>query len=68
MATKYRVIKIKGAEPEAFIVIGIDFGEHTVKSTSKTMSEADLKVHLREAGASEDEIKAWIQQGRNYPA
>ena len=67
MSTRYRVIKVKGAEPEAFIVIGIDFAEHTVKSATKAMSEADLRVHLHEAGASEDEIKAWIQQGRNYP-
>ena len=67
MSTKYRVIKVKGAEPETFIVIGIDFGEHAVKSTSKTMAEPDLRVHLRDAGATEDEIKAWIQQGRNYP-
>jgi len=61
------VIKVKGAEPEAFIIIGIDFGEHAVTSASKAMSEADLRVHLHEAGATEDEINAWIQQGRNYP-
>lgn len=67
MSTKYRVIKVKGAEPETFIVIGIDFGEHAVKSTSKAMAEPDLRAHLRDAGASEDEIKAWIRQGRTYP-
>ena len=67
MATKYRVIKVKGQEPEAFIVIGIDFVEHAVKSTSKTMSEPDLRIHLHDAGATDDEIKAWIQQGRTYP-
>jgi hypothetical protein len=31
------------------------------------MEEADLREHLREAGASDDQIKAWIQQGRAYP-
>jgi hypothetical protein len=67
MSTRYRVIKVKGSEPEGFIVIGIDFGEHKVKSTSKTMSEADLRVHLHDAGATDDQIKAWIQQGRAYP-
>ena len=67
MSTRYRVIKVKGTEPEAFIVIGIDFGEHMVRSTSKTMLEDELRTHLHEAGASEDEIMAWIQQGRNYP-
>ncbi len=67
MSTRYRVIKVKGVEPESFIVIGIDFGEHKIITTSRTMSEADLRIHLREAGAGEDEVKAWIQQGRNYP-
>ena len=67
MSIRFRVIKVKGVEPETFIVVGIDFGEHKVTSTSRTMSEADLRVHLHEAGASDDEIKAWIQQGRAYP-
>ncbi|HVP54854.1 MAG TPA: hypothetical protein VMU45_07655 [Candidatus Eisenbacteria bacterium] len=67
MSTKYRVVKVKGTEPETFIVVGIDFGEHKVISTSKAMEEPALRAHLREAGASEDEIKAWIQQGRAYP-
>lgn len=67
MSTRYRVIKVKGTEPETFIVIGIDFGEHLVKSTTKAMAEPELRLHLRDAGASEDEIKAWIQQARAYP-
>jgi hypothetical protein len=67
MSTRYRVIKVKGSEPEKFIVIGIDFGEHRVKSTSATMEEPELREHLRQAGAGEDQIKAWIQQGRAYP-
>lgn len=67
MSTRYRVIKVKGSEPETFIVIGIDFGEHRVKSSSRAMEEPELREHLREAGASEDQIKAWIQQGRAYP-
>ena len=67
MSTRYRVIKVKGSEPEEFIVIGIDFGEHLVKSSSRAMEEPELREHLREAGATEDQIKAWIQQGRAYP-
>jgi hypothetical protein len=67
MATKYRVIKVKGAQPESFIVLGIDFTDHLIKSTSPSMSEPDLRQHLRQAGASEDEISAWIEQGRTYP-
>jgi hypothetical protein len=67
MSTRYRVIRVKGTEPETFIVIGIDFGEHIIKSTSKAMAEPELRIHLHEAGASEDQIKAWLQQGRTYP-
>jgi hypothetical protein len=67
MSIRYRVIKVKGSEPERFIVIGIDFSEHMVKSSSRAMEEAELREHLREAGASDDQIKAWIQQGRAYP-
>jgi hypothetical protein len=67
MSIRYRVIKVKGSEPEKFIVIGLDFSEHMVKSSSRAMEEAELREHLREAGASDDQIKAWIQQGRAYP-
>jgi hypothetical protein len=67
MPTRYRVVKVKGVEPEVFIIVGIDFDEHSIKSTSHAMSEADLRAHLREAGASQDEITAWIEQGRAYP-
>jgi len=67
MATKYRVIKVKGASPEAFIVVGIDFTDHIIKSTSASMSEPELREHLRQAGASEEEISAWVEQGRAYP-
>ena len=67
MATKYRVISVKGTNPELFIIVGIDFDEHSVKSTSQSMREAELRAHLREAGASPDEMTAWIEQGRAYP-
>ena len=67
MATKYRVIQVKSAVPESFVIVGIDFDEHAIKSTSKSMSEAELQKHLQQAGASPDEISAWIQQGRSYP-
>ena len=67
MPTSYRVVKVKGVEPEVFIIVGIDFDEHSIKSTSLAMSEADLSAHLRDAGASQDEITAWIEQGRAYP-
>lgn len=67
MATKYRVIKIKGVEPESFIVVGIDFAEGIMKSASHAMPEAELREHLHQAGATPDEVDTWIAQGRAYP-
>jgi hypothetical protein len=29
MPTRYRVIKVKGVEPEVFIIVGIDFDAHS---------------------------------------
>ena len=33
MATKYRVVQVKGARPETFIVVGIDFETTAITST-----------------------------------
>lgn len=67
MATKYRVIKVKGTEPESFVVLGIDFTDHPIKSTSPSMSESELREHLRQSGATTDEVAAWVEQSRAYP-
>jgi len=67
MATKYRVVKVKGVTPEKFIVVGIDFAQSTITSTSEAMLEADMKNSLQKAGASATDIKAWIEQARKYP-
>jgi len=67
MATKYRVIEIKGAKPETFIVVGIDFEKHTITSTSESMPEATMRGYLKKAGASDKDINAWIEQARQYP-
>jgi hypothetical protein len=67
MPTRYRVVRIKDIEPEIFVIVGVDFEEHVIKSASRAMSEAVLWAHLHEAGASADEITAWIEQGRSNP-
>jgi hypothetical protein len=67
MATKYRVVKVKGAKPETFIVVGIDFEQHAIISTSESMPERTMRAYLKNAGASEPEIKTWMEQARNYP-
>lgn len=68
MATKYRVIKVKGANPETFIVVGIDFAQSTITSTSESMSEPEMRAYLKKAGASEKETNNWIAQSRTYPS
>jgi len=67
MATKYRVVKVKGAKPETFIVVGIDFEKHAIMSTSESMTEAAMRAYLKNAGAPEKDINAWIEQARKYP-
>lgn len=67
MATKFRVVQIKGESPETFIVVGIDFEASTITSTSESMREPELRVYLEKNGASEKDIKIWIDQARSYP-
>jgi len=67
MATKYRVVQIKGARPETFIVVGIDFEKSAITTTSESMHEPELRVYLQKAGASEKDVKTWIEQARSYP-
>jgi hypothetical protein len=67
MATKYRVIKVKGTKPETFIIVGIDFSQSTITSTSEAMLETEMRGYLQKAGASEKDIAAWIDQARKYP-
>ena len=66
MATKYRVVQVKGTEPETFIVVGIDFAAHAIASTSESMEEAEMRSYLEREGASQTEIDAWIYQARHY--
>ena len=68
MATKYRVVQVKGAKPETFIVVGIDFALTAITSTSESMQESALRTYLQKAGASAGEIKTWIDQARRYPS
>ncbi|HTS38902.1 MAG TPA: hypothetical protein VMH04_24725 [Candidatus Solibacter sp.] len=68
MATKYRVVQVKGTKPETFIVVGIDFGESTITSTSESMQEAAMRGYLQKAGASTKDVEQWIEQARTYPS
>jgi len=68
MATKYRVVQVKGAKPETFIVVGIDFPQRAIMSTSQSMSEAEMRAYLQKTGAMEKDINNWIEQARNYPS
>jgi hypothetical protein len=67
MATKYRVVKVKGTDPESFIVVGIDFEKGEITSTSESMREPELRVYLQKEGASEKDVNGWMDQARRYP-
>lgn len=66
VATKYRVVQVKGSKPETFIVVGIDFAAGAITSTSESMREADMRSYLEREGASHTEIDAWIHQASQY--
>jgi hypothetical protein len=68
MATKYRVVQVKGTKPETFIVVGIDFGTATITSTSESMQEAAMRAYLQKTGASNKDVDQWIEQARTYPS
>jgi hypothetical protein len=67
MATKYRVIQVKGAAQESFLVVGIDFEAGTITNTTEMMREAEMRTFLERSGASANEIEEWIKQARQYP-
>jgi len=67
MATKYRVVQVKGSKPETFIVVGIDFEKSSIVSTSESMNEVVMRRYLEDTGASQKDIEAWIAQARKYP-
>lgn len=67
MATKYRVVQVKGAKPETFIVVGIDFEGGSITSTSESMHEAAMRSYLQNAGASKKDVESWLEQARKYP-
>jgi len=67
MATKYRVVQVKGAKPETFIVVGIDFDKHSITSTSQSLQESAMRAYLEKAGASKKDVDVWIEQARKYP-
>jgi hypothetical protein len=68
MATKYRVIQVKGTSPETFIVVGIDFQKGAITGTSESMREPEMRTYLEKSGASKKDIDAWIDQARHYPS
>ena len=49
MAVKYRVLQVKGAQEESFIVVGIDFEAGTITSTTEMMlriGDADVSGEI----------------------
>jgi|GEM_PF-1705887 hypothetical protein len=67
MATKYRVLQVKGTQQESFVVVGIDFEAGTITSTSEMMREQEMRTYLEKSGASPKEIEGWMDEARKYP-
>jgi hypothetical protein len=58
MATKYRVVQVKGEQPESFIVVGIDFEAATITSTSEVMREPEMRIYLEKSGGVDGRDRA----------
>jgi hypothetical protein len=67
MAIRYAVLMVAGVEPETFTVLGMDLNAGLIKSTSRFMSEEDMRKHLKEHGVSDDEINRQIISARSDP-
>jgi hypothetical protein len=67
MATQCRVVQVKGTSPETFIVVGVDFEQQAITSTSESMREAEMRTYLEKNGASKKDVDAWINLAREYP-
>jgi len=65
MAIQYAVVRVKGMEPETFVVIGIDFADGApMKEMSKQMTEAEMRDHLEKSGFSPHGIDVAIRTAR----
>ena len=67
MAIDYAVVKIKGMEPESFVVIGVDWGAGQIKSMTREMSEKEMREHLKKAGVDETTTNSSIERARKEP-
>ena len=68
MAMDYAVAKIKGMDPERFVVVGVDWGACQLRSLmTKDMSEKEMRAHLKKAGVSDATINASIENARKTP-
>jgi hypothetical protein len=69
MVIQYAVAAVKGSDPEAFMIIGMDFDARNAKmgSLSKSFSEPELREHLALHGMTPEEITAAIDQARRDP-
>jgi hypothetical protein len=67
MATRYALARVAGAQPEAFVVVGVDFGEGAMKSISEGMSEKKMRKHLAWQGATHQEVDEAIDRAKKEP-
>ena len=65
---KIRTGKSGRAQPEAFVVVAVDFGEGAMKSISEGMSEKKMRKYLAWQGATHQEVDEAIDRAKKEPA
>ena len=70
MAGRYKITKVKGADPEQFLLVWLDSDvpPGTFIQTGVPMSEAEVRAGLKKDGRSEIEINSVIEQARRDEA
>jgi hypothetical protein len=76
MATRYALARVAGTQPEAFAMVGVDFGEGAMKSIlsisemksiSEGMSEKKMRKYLAWQGATRQEVDEAIDRAKKEP-
>ena len=67
MATRYALARVAGTQPEAFVMVGVDFGEGAMKSMSEGMSEKKMRKYLAWQGATHQQVDEAIDRAKKEP-
>ena len=65
----YAVVKVRGADPEVFWIVWIDFQlpNKSFMKTSQNLTESEVRTELAKMGHTESETNSLIKNARENP-